>query len=130
MAEVDNLTIKITSSATAASNALDKLIKKLQGLQSATNGSGLKIIVADMVNVESKTKAATQALTGFIAKFASIASIVKLLKSAISESMNYTETFNYFNVAMKNYTAQAEEYAQKVNSVMGINVEQWENAQE
>lgn len=129
MAEVDNLTIKITSSATAASNALDKLIKKLQGLQSATNGSGLKIIVADMVNVESKTKSATNALSGFLSKFTAITAIVKLLKSAISESMNYTETFNYFNVAMKNYTAQAEEYAQKVNSVMGINVEQWENAQ-
>lgn len=129
MAEVDSLTIKITSSARAASNALDKLIAKLQQLQGVTGKSRLNVIVADMVNVEKQTKSATSALAGFAKQVAALAGITHVLKSAITESMNYTETFNYFNVAMKEFTQEAEDFAEKVNRVLGINVEQWENAQ-
>lgn len=129
MAEVDSLTIKIKSSADAASSALDKLIVKLQQLQGIAGNGGINIAVTGMKNLTSATNGATSALTSFLARFATITTLVRVLKAAVTESMNYTETFNYFNVAMKNYTAQAEEYAQRVNSVLGINVEQWENAQ-
>ena len=130
MAEVDSLSIKITSSANAASKALDELIGKLQKLQGLSGGnSGINVAVTAMGNFTNATNSATSALKSFITQFASIAAVVKILKSAISESMNFTETFNYFNVAMKEFTQEAEDYAEKVNSVLGINVEQWENAQ-
>lgn len=128
MAEVDSLSISIKSSADAASASLDKLISKLQQLQGAA-GNGVQIAVTGMKDLASNTEKATSAVGKLVAKFVSISAIVKILKDAIAESMNFTETFNYFNVAMKNYTQQAEDFAEKVNSVMGINVEQWENAQ-
>lgn len=129
MAEVDSLTIQIKSSADAASAALDKLIDKLRELQNISNNGGINVAVNGIKNIGTEAKTATSSLTSLVKQFVSLAAVSKTLKTAITESMNYTETFNYFNVAMKNYTAEAEEYAQKVNSVLGINVEQWENAQ-
>jgi len=128
MAEVDSLSISIKSSADAASASLDKLISKLQQLQGAA-GNGVQIAVTGMKDLASNTEKATSAVGKLVAKFASISAIVKLLKTAISESMGFTETFNYFNVAMKNYTQQAEDYAEKVNRVLGIDIRQWEDAQ-
>lgn len=129
MAEVDSLTIKITSSADAASSALDKLIKKLQELQGLSNGGGITVAVTGMQNLANGANKANSAVAKLVKTFASLTAIAKIVKTSITESMNFTETFNYFNVAMKNYTQEAEDYAEKVNRVMGINVEQWENAQ-
>ena len=129
MAEVDSLTIQIKSSANAASSALDELISKLRELQSIANGGGINVAVSGIKNISTEAKSATSSLERMVKQFVSLVAVGRLLKNAITESMNYTETFNYFNVALKNYTADAEAYAQRVNSVLGINVEQWENAQ-
>ena len=129
MAEVDSLTIKITSSADAASSALDKLIKKLQELQGLSNGGGITVAVTGMQNLANGANKANSAVANLVKTFASLTAIAKIVKTSITESMNFTETFNYFNVAMKNYTQEAENFAEKVNSVMGINIEQWENSQ-
>ena len=89
MAEVDSLSISIKSSADAASASLDKLISKLQQLQGAA-GNGVQIAVTGMKDLASNTEKATSAVGKLIAKFASISAIVKILKAAIAESMNFT----------------------------------------
>lgn len=136
MAEVDSLTIKIESDAKVASSALDELISKLDKLQGILGKSKIQVFNSeihaggDVMQVfGEKTKEATSSLSSFLKTMLSMTAAVKVLKTGIKESMNFTETFNYFNVALKEYTQQAEDYAEKVNRVLGINVEQWENAQ-
>ena len=136
MAEVDSLTIKIESDAKVASSALDELIKKLETLQGVASDGKITVFVDEIHNAGNamedfgtKTKSATSSLASFVKTMLSMTAAVKVLKSGIKESMNFTETFNYFNVAMKEYTQEAEDYAQKVNRVLGINVEQWKNSQ-
>ena len=136
MAEVDSLTIKIESDARDASSALDELISKLDKLQGILGKSKITVFNneihagGDVMQVfGEKTKSATSSLSSFLKTMLSMTAAIRILKACIKESMNFTETFNYFNVAMKEYSQQAEDYAEKVNRVLGINVEQWENAQ-
>lgn len=136
MAEIDSLSIQIKSSANAASSAIDKLIKKLETLQGIAGSGKITVFVDEihsasngMNSLANSTKNATSALVSFLAKLTSVYSMFRLLKYAVKESMNYTESFEYFNVAMKQYTQDALDYAQKVNNAFGIDLTKWENMQ-
>jgi len=135
-ANIDSLDIQIKSSADSASSALDKLIQKLDKLKSTINSTNVGKFNAELANIGDSAQKASSGMKSLqtsvgsvMAKFISLAGIIATVSTSLQESMNYTETFNYFNVTMKEYTAQAHEYAQQVNDVLGIDINQWENAQ-
>ena len=47
----------------------------------------------------------------------------------VEQSMSYVETLNLFTVTMGEYAGKAQEYAEQVESIMGINIADWMNAQ-
>lgn len=68
-------------------------------------------------------------LSGSIMKFGVFYAIIRRVKdvlaSFITNSMEYTENLNLFNVSMGDYAQAAMEYGKKVQSVMGIDLSEW-----
>lgn len=57
--------------------------------------------------------------------YAGLRRVVGLIGTAITESNTYQEDLNLFNVALGKYAKEAQNYAEKVSSVMGIDPAQW-----
>lgn len=57
--------------------------------------------------------------------YAGLRRVVGLIGTAITESNTYQEDLNLFNVALGKYAKGAQNYAEKVSSVMGIDPAQW-----
>lgn len=57
--------------------------------------------------------------------YAGLRRVVDLIGTAITESNTYQEDLNLFNVALGKYAKEAQNYAEKVSSVMGIDPAQW-----
>lgn len=61
----------------------------------------------------------------FVAYMAVIRRIGNVIGSWIKESNDYVENLNLFTVAMGEYAEEAQEYAEKVSEVMGIDPSEW-----
>lgn len=57
--------------------------------------------------------------------YAGLRRVVGLIGTAITESNKYQEDLNLFSVALGKYAKEAQNYAEKVSSVMGIDPAQW-----
>lgn len=57
--------------------------------------------------------------------YAGLRRVVGLIGTAITESNTYQEVLNLFSVALGKYAKEAQNYAEKVSSVMGIDPAQW-----
>ena len=57
--------------------------------------------------------------------YAGLRRVVGLIGTAITESNTYQEDLNLFSVALGKYAKEAQNYAEKVSSVMGIDPAQW-----
>ena len=51
--------------------------------------------------------------------------IANVMADWVTESNDYVENLNLFNVAMGEYAAEAKEYAEEVSAIMGIDPSQW-----
>ena len=137
MADVESLVLKIDSDATKAKQKLDALIDTLDKLKKATKGGcGLSNVNKELQNVDKSgqttTKTNNKSATSFVnlgAKVA-VASIAlkkvgKTIASWIKESNDYVENLNLFTVAMGEYAESAQQYAEEVGNVMGIDPSEW-----
>jgi len=57
--------------------------------------------------------------------YAGLRRVVDLIGTAITESNTYQEDLNLFNVALGKYAKEAQNYAEKASSVIGIDPAQW-----
>lgn len=152
MATVDQLNIEITANSKGATQSLNQLAKALERVKAATGGlQKININVAnsfnkvtqstkkvgnavkatgDKVNASSgKWKGLTDNLTKTLTKTTVMIYAVKRVANVFAdwftESNEYIETLNLFNVTMDDGADEAYKFAEAVQSVMGIDIAEW-----
>ena len=149
---IDELNIQITSDSSKATRALTSLIKKLEKLKSTLDGtstSGITITnsfnqtteaaqktekaVNKYDNANKKSSQSTQKLSDKLAKniskwrtlFGVFQNAADTMGGWFKESNDYIETLNLFNVTMGDAADSAYNYAESVQKLMGIDIEEW-----
>ena len=126
MAEVDSLEIRISGEMSEASNSIDKLCSRLDilsksvgkiGSSSDGNFKKLNLAYSKIGNMFKSSSASSKVLTGSLVKaYAAIKSIEKgfdKLSTSVKNSMDFVETFNYWNVALDKISGDFSEQFEK-----------------
>ena len=136
-AELQTLELKITGDAKKAEKSINSLIDTLERLKKATQGGcGLGAVSAEMnkinntnIKFKSSTNNASKSMTNLgtkaIAAVYSLKKVTNVLSSWITESNNYVENVNLFTVSMGEYAESAQEYAEQVGEILGIDPSTW-----
>ena len=137
MADVESLELQITGNAKSAKKSIDDLIRTLDKLEKATaGGCGLGSVTKEMgklknvnIGLSSSTNASAksfgQLATKVAAAYLSLKKIGKTIASWVNESNAYVENLNLFTVSMGQYAEEAQEYAEMVGELMGIDPSAW-----
>ena len=116
--------------------AIQPFVTQMQNLSSSFTNMPAPIqqSVASIVNYNTAASNASQntqrlgsalKLVNFTAMYFAIRKVVNFLGKFITASNEYVENLNLFTVSMGDAADEALEFANKVNSVMGIDVSQW-----
>lgn len=136
-ATIDTLQIDIVSNSKKAVNGIDALVASLEKLKKATSGGlGLDSLGEQMGGVGSAANTLANTSNRLSSSFAktavkatvltvSLAKVVRIIKSCISNSTSYIESMNLFAVSMGEYGEAAYDYAQKVSEAVGIDPAEW-----
>lgn len=111
---IDTLQIEFTTNAEDVSSGIDKLrdtLSKLSGIEKKASGASDKSNKS-FNNIKKAVSKATSVCSAFFKK-----------------ANEYVETLNLFEVAMGSAAKSAKKYADIVESVMGIDVQEWMNYQ-
>lgn len=128
---IDRLGIEVSSNASAAVSGIDKLSSSLSRLSSAARGSssGLSGSSSQISNVGSAASRAATSFTDLWAKLhlakSAFNTVLGALSSVISRSNEYVEDLNLFTASMGDGAAAAQNYAEKVSEIMGIDPADW-----
>lgn len=144
MADIESLELQITGNAKSAMKSIDALCKTLDKLKTATAGAcGLGKVTDEMsklsgemskikninIGLSSANAKSGKSFTLFgskaLASAFSLHKVTDAIQSWISESNEYVENLNLFTVAMGEYASAAQEYAETVGEVMGIDPSTW-----
>lgn len=110
---IDELQIEIGTESQSATSGLEKLTETLNKLDRIANGSnGLNKVQAS--------------LSGFTR---GLRQTFRIMGSWFKESNDYVEALNLFEVSMDDASDAALEYAQRVQDLMGIDIQDWQEAQ-
>lgn len=153
---IDELNIQIEAECTQATQALDILIGKLKTVQNRLNGLGTSgkkagkglqdtakgaTKVNDAIDKQGKkydkasksAKSFTDRLAQQISKtrtlYGAFKNAADIFAGWFKESNDYIETLNLFEVAMGDNAQAAKEFAETVQSKMGIDSKEWMNYQ-
>lgn len=116
--------------------AIQPFVTQMQNLSSSFTNMPAPIqqSVASIANYNAAANNASQntqklgsalKLVNFTAMYFAIRKVVNFLGKFITASNEYVENLNLFTVSMGDAADEALEFANKVNSVMGIDVSQW-----
>ena len=134
---IESLELEIVSNSKDAVNGIDALTRSLTKLKNATkDGAGLSSVSKETVKVAEAMKKvnevnskATSSFTDLYHKVKTgvqvIAKIGKAISTAIGKSSDYVENLNLFTVSMGEYASEAQEYAEMVSEIMGIDPGEW-----
>ena len=137
MADVESLELQIKGNASGATRSINTLIKTLDKLEQATaGGCGLSSVSKEMkklnninLGLSSSTKASAASFGQLATKVAAAAISLKkvgtTIASWINESNEYVENLSLFKVSMGEYAESAQEYAEAVGEIMGIDPSAW-----
>ena len=144
MADVESLELQIKGNAKSAEKSINALIDTLDKLKKATSGAcGLDKVTNEMGKLSSEMSKIKNINTGLPAAITktgksfgsfgsramtaaySLKKVADVVGSWIKESNDYVENLNLFTVAMGKYASSAQEYAEKVGEVMGIDPSAW-----
>ncbi len=149
---IDELNIQIEAESKQATSAIDTLIGRLETLQARLKGmggagksagNGLKEAAAGAEkaaaatnkygNSSNKATKSSQKFTDKLAQqiskyhtlMGAVKSVANTMAGWFTESNNYVETLNLFNVTMGDGAEAATKYAEKVQELVGIDIEEW-----
>lgn len=131
-ADIDKFTQQMTALATAMKPFADEM-------QQVSNGfSAFPSKIQKLITSTEKYNASARNATSTTGKFTSglkalnVAAVAvafrrisQFIAQAVTESNKYQEDLNLFTVALGQYAAEAQNYAEKVSDVMGIDPAQW-----
>ena len=136
-ASIDKLQLDVTASVNRANKSLNSLIETLNRLKTATaGGCGLSAVTKEMDKMHGKTlrfsastNNSTRSLVSFGAKALvaahSLKRVTNVIGSWITKSNDYVENLNLFTVSMGEYAESAQQYAEQVGDVLGIDPSTW-----
>ena len=153
---IDELNIQIAADSSKATRALTSLIKKLESLKAALNGSAVSnITISNSFNkttnsvnkatnatnkYDTATKKTTKSTKSFSDKLAqniskwrtlygAFNSVARTMSTWFTESNNYVETLNLFNVTMGDAADSSYQFAESVQELVGVDIAEWMNFQ-
>lgn len=131
-ADIDKFTQQMTALAAAMKPFADEMQKVSNGF------SAFPSKIQKMITSTEKYNASARKATSTTGKFTSglkalnVAAVAitfrkigHFIAQAVTESNKYQEDLNLFTVALGQYAAEAQNYAEKVSDVMGIDPAQW-----
>ena len=131
-ADIDKFTQQMTALAAAMKPFADEMQKVSNGF------SAFPSKIQKLITSTEKYNASARKATSTTGKFTSglkalnVAAVAitfrkigHFIAQAVTESNKYQEDLNLFTVALGQYAAEAQNYAEKVSDVMGINPAQW-----
>lgn len=131
-ADIDKFTQQMTALATAMKPFADEMQKVSNGF------SAFPSKIQKLITSTEKYNASARKATSTTGKFTSglkalnVAAVAitfrkigHFIAQAVTESNKYQEDLNLFTVALGKYAAEAQNYAEKVSDVMGIDPAQW-----
>lgn len=131
-ADIDKFTQQMTTLAAAMKPFADEMQKVSNGF------SAFPSKIQKLITSTEKYNASARKATSTTGKFTSglkalnVAAVVitfrkigHFIAQAVTESNKYQEDLNLFTVALGQYAAEAQNYAEKVSDVMGIDPAQW-----
>ena len=148
---IDSLAIQIQDNSKTVTKGLDNLATSLQKLRQATQGlnlsgvssafknistsvskldnSKINNLTANLNKLDKNTTKGSTSFTDFAAKIgitsASLYSLSRGISSLVKKSTEYIENINLFAVSMGDYADAALDYANQVQSIMGIDTSDW-----
>ena len=149
---IEELNIQIEAESNKATDAVDKLIDRLEkvysklnvldianrkassGLDKTTNSANKTANATDKYNnstnkASKSTKSFTDKLAQQISKtrtlYGAFKSAAQMMGSWFNESNDYVETLNLFNVTMGEGAEAAYKYAESVQKLVGVDIEEW-----
>ena len=131
-ADIDKFTQQMTALATAMKPFADEMQKVSNGFSAFPSKIQKLITSTEKYNASARKATSTtgQFMSGLKAlNVAAVAitfrKIGHFIAQAVTESNKYQEDLNLFTVALGQYAAEAQNYAEKVSDVMGIDPAQW-----
>ena len=131
-ADIDKFTQQMTALAAAMKPFADEMQKVSNGF------SAFPSKIQELINSTEKYNTSARKATSTTGKFTSGLKVLNVaavaitfrkighfIAQAVTESNKYQEDLNLFTVALGQYAAEAQNYAEKVSDVMGIDPAQW-----
>ena len=131
-ADIDKFTQQMTALAAAMKPFADEMQKVSNGF------SAFPSKIQKLINSTEKYNTSARKATSTTGKFTSGLKVLNVaavaitfrkighfIAQAVTESNKYQEDLNLFTVALGQYAAEAQNYAEKVSDVMGIDPAQW-----
>lgn len=131
-ADIDKFTQQMTALAAAMKPFADEMQKVSNGFSAFPSKIQKLITSTEKYNVSARKATSTTGKFTSGLKALNVAAVAitfrkigHFIAQAVTESNKYQEDLNLFTVALGQYAAEAQNYAEKVSDVMGIDPAQW-----
>lgn len=131
-ADIDKFTQQMTALAAAMKPFADEMQKVSNGFSAFPSKIQKLITSTEKYNASARNATATTGKFTSGLKALNVAAVAitfrkigQFIAQAVTESNKYQEDLNLFTVALGQYAAEAQNYAEKVSDVMGIDPAQW-----
>ena len=131
-ADIDKFTQQMTALAAAMKPFADEMQKVSNGFSAFPSKIQKLIISTEKYNASARKATSTTGKFTNGLKALNVAAVAitfrkigHFIAQAVTESNKYQEDLNLFTVALGQYAAEAQNYAEKVSDVMGIDPAQW-----
>lgn len=131
-ADIDKFTQQMTALAAAMKPFADEMQKVSNGFSAFPSKIQKLIVSTEKYNASARKATSTTGKFTNGLKALNVAAVAitfrkigHFIAQAVTESNKYQEDLNLFTVALGQYAAEAQNYAEKVSDVMGIDPAQW-----
>lgn len=131
-ADIDKFTQQMTALAAAMKPFADEMQKVSNGFSAFPSKIQKLITSTEKYNASARKATTTTGKFTSGLKALNVAAVAitfrkigHFIAQAVTESNKYQEDLNLFTVALRQYAAEAQNYAEKVSDVMGIDPAQW-----
>lgn len=131
-ADIDKFTQQMTALAAAMKPFADEMQKVSNGFSAFPSKIQKLITSTEKYNASARKATSTTGQFTSGLKALNVAAVAitfrkigHFIAQAVTESNKYQEDLNLFTVALRQYAAEAQNYAEKVSDVMGIDPAQW-----